>query len=428
MAVLLHVPVALLLVRATSGRHVNEAICVVLLLLVTFTVLPTRHADGAASDRSWHAERLLSPDRAAMTGRVICSAVALLIVAILAHLSARTLAVRRGHLIDDAPRPACVTFYRAAMMLATCIAILAVDFPIFPRRFAKTETFGVSLMDLGVGGFVFSMALVSPAARGSSVPLARALGSVLPLLVLGGARLVMTRGASLDAHVSEYGVHWNFFMTLATVALAVALLRVRVELGALLGAALLVVYQVALSAGGLTEYILEHPRTNLLHANKEGLCSWIGYVAIYLIGAWCGRELLQAQPTTRWATLRRAALWTAAFWLAALAASALVQEPSRRMANAAYVLLTVAINMHTVLLCAVVTYVTPAVPLPLVDAVNENQLAVFLVANLATGAVNLSMRAREQSNAVALAVLVVYMLLVCGAAVGMQRAGFKLKI
>jgi phosphatidylinositol glycan class W len=59
-----------------------------------------------------------------------------------------------------------ITYYRAYANIITAFSILAVDFKIFPRNFAKVETYGTGLMDVGVGGFLITNAVVSPEARG----------------------------------------------------------------------------------------------------------------------------------------------------------------------------------------------------------------------------------------------------------------------
>ncbi|KAM1721410.1 hypothetical protein ACFX11_023214 [Malus domestica] len=61
-----------------------------------------------------------------------------------------------------------VSSYRVATMIITCLCILTVDFRIFPRRYAKTETYGTGWMDLGVGSFVIANSLVSRQARNIS--------------------------------------------------------------------------------------------------------------------------------------------------------------------------------------------------------------------------------------------------------------------
>lgn len=91
-------------------------------------------------------------------------------------------------------------------------------------------------MDLGVGSFVFSQGIVSarsfllePFSASSSTSSVNPLTSVLsdttsalrkslPLLVLGLARLVLVKASDYPEHVAEYGTHWNFFLTLAAVA------------------------------------------------------------------------------------------------------------------------------------------------------------------------------------------------------------------
>ena len=148
-------------------------------------------------------------------------------------------------------RPTWVTNYRAGMLLATCLAILAVDFPVFPRAFAKTERFGESLMDLGVAGVLFAGGLTSRQARAlagcsdgraagwrpaaAARRLRGAAAAAVPLLALGAVKTLVHAVLNLPLHASEYGTSWNFFFTVAACTLSSAALELGVV--TLLGAA-----------------------------------------------------------------------------------------------------------------------------------------------------------------------------------------------
>lgn len=85
----------------------------------------------------------------------------------------------------------------------------------------------VSVWSSGVGLFVCLHGVVAREVRAQMVTRTTArqyfsgvlhtIRSVVPLVVLGCARLVATWGVQYQEHVSEYGVHWNFFFTLAIV-------------------------------------------------------------------------------------------------------------------------------------------------------------------------------------------------------------------
>lgn len=178
-----------------------------------------------------------------------------------------------------------LTTYRAAMMVVTCVAILAVDFRVFPRRFAKVENWGTSLMDLGVGSFVFSAGVVSARAilksraQSKKTPfIGRFMNSLrhsIPLLVLGLIRLWSVKGLDYAEHVTEYGVHWNFFFTLGFLPPFVEIfdsLTALIPSYEALAVIISIIYQVALESTELKSYILISPRgPDLLSKNREGV-------------------------------------------------------------------------------------------------------------------------------------------------------------
>ena len=171
-----------------------------------------------------------------------------------------------------------LTVYRTYLMVLTVLCILAVDFPVFPRAFAKCESWGTSLMDLGVGSFVVSHGIVSlrPQRR---LDLRRTARRTLPLLALGLVRVALVKRTEYPEHVSEYGVHWNFFLTLGVVIPALDVIQATVDVPfALAGVGLCVVHEVLLSYTPLGAWALSEHRvpSSLLSLNKEGIASLPG--------------------------------------------------------------------------------------------------------------------------------------------------------
>lgn len=306
-----------------------------------------------------------------------------------------------------------ISSYRVSIMVVTCLCILAVDFRIFPRRYAKTETYGTSLMDLGVGSFVLANSLVSRQARGfPMLKLKNALLSVSPLMVLGIARLLSTAGVDYQVHVGEYGVHWNFFFTLAAVSILTSMINIPPKYSGILGLLILVGYQVCLM-NGLNVYLLSNERgTDIISLNKEGIFSIFGYWGMYLVGVQLGSYLFfgnskQVSRSNKWARIR---VWIFAllFWLLTMILERKVERVSRRTCNVAYVTFVLAQNLQVLAILMLSDYIPGHKISVLEEAFNRNLLASFLLANVLTGVVNLFIETLFASSASALAILVVY--------------------
>ncbi|KAF8221827.1 GWT1-domain-containing protein [Tricholoma matsutake] len=380
-----------------------------------------------------------------------------------------------------------LTVYRAHMLLMTTLAILAVDFPVFPRALAKCETFGVSLMDLGVGSFVFSQGVVSaiPLLKDSAyltAPLQPKLISVtkkiLPIIFLGLIRVLLVKGTEYPEHESEYGTHWNFFITLALLPVLQVMLHpvIRHIPISLIGILVAIFHQVSLSFLGMQSFVLQTPRTGIISANKEGIASLSGYLAIHLLGLSTGTLILPPSPKffrrRQKAALRRNSdardtlgvarqndktatelcSYTVVWWVFFGVTHLLgLGNVSRRMANMSYIFWVAAYNTSFILGYLLLdliffpsplsksvysktsklkvpidkhsTAVTPlhlqqqlGNPPDLLEAFNKNGLPLFLLANIATGLVNLTISTMYTSDFLAMVVLSVYAFGMCAVA------------
>jgi hypothetical protein len=179
-------------------------------------------------------------------------------------------------------------------------------------------------MDFGVGTFIFASAITSKYARNISQLSSSNQSNIqstgnkstklsfflttyfllqrITILVLGSGRLIMLKITNYQEHVSEYGIHWNFFVTLFciwTLADLIHLFFPR-KLMPWLASVILCIHQVMLSHG-MSEYIISAPRTDFISSNREGILSIGGLLPLYLYAEHISYQIFfkQKRPVSR---------------------------------------------------------------------------------------------------------------------------------
>lgn len=340
-----------------------------------------------------------------------------------------------------------VTFYRFMLNTYTIFCILAVDFNVFPRRFAKTETYGHSLMDIGVGCYVCSNALLFtiPKVNNIAKHSLKVFKQVLPLLVLGLGRTYFITKSDYHHYVFEYGVHWNFFITLAFLKIINLFILPFISNCCLIGFAtiLIVVYEIMLNCGLADWIISDAPRDTLFSANREGFLSLIGYESIFLYSLSMKWHLSVFMKKHHLINNMFSLVITSSSAIALFLLTIIVRSffgISRRLANSGYVYWTLSISSYLLAMSIIIENGISIILQKfgrlnkldsislIIDSINNNLLFFFLFANIVTGIINMSIFTLKINTFFSLIILTLYMFIIYFTTYNLENYKKKIKI
>jgi phosphatidylinositol glycan class W len=154
------------------------------------------------------------------------------------------------------------------IMLMVTIAIFACDFSSFPAKHLKTKYHGISLMDVGIGSFLYHNGIIAP-----KLSKRRLLKIALYNIVLGMVRTMTIRYFDYTVDITEYGRDLNFYFMLSITYLLFSVIHICT--------AWFLVHQTLLS-NGLEEYIFKEERKRFIELNKEGIFNIAPSLSIFL--------------------------------------------------------------------------------------------------------------------------------------------------
>lgn len=321
-----------------------------------------------------------------------------------------------------------ISIFRVYILFFSIVGILAIDFSVAPRAIGKSKTFGASAMDTGVGAFIASNAFASSDSKykGMAINLPKMILKLAPILFIAFGRLVAVFVTGYPVDNIEYGFHWNFFFSLFIAKLFGQILvrsLSRVP-PAVIGVTIAAIYEIKLSDSEFMEYLLDFApqRHGFLDQNKEGFYSSFGMLSLYLIFVQIGRFLLprtkQGFNFTKTCAKLSVMAWVAVFIINCFGHMIFHSFiwPSRRIGNFGYTIWMIATMLGLLASCSLgndlrchYSFEMPS----LLKRMNQTQLPIFMLANLLTGMINLSMQTKKQSTITGYAILSSYLIVLC---------------
>lgn len=324
-----------------------------------------------------------------------------------------------------------MTFYRFMLNTYTVFCILAVDFNVFPRRFSKTEKYGHGVMDIGVGCYVCSNALLFKIPKIDNITKYsfKVFKQILPLLMLGFGRIYFVRKVDYHHYVFEYGVHWNFFMTLAFLKIINLFILPFISTCYISSFAsiLVIIYEIALNFGLANWVMSDASRDSLFSANREGILSLIGYEAIFLYSLSMKWHLSVFMKKNHLINNLFLLTVTASMAVALFLLTTVLSYffgVSRRLANAGYIYWTLSISCYLLFMSIIIEHIITVILQKknqlcefnkvslIIDSINDNLLLFFLFANIVTGSINMCMHTLTMNTFNSITILSLYMFVI----------------
>ncbi|WEL39396.1 putative membrane protein [Encephalitozoon hellem] len=176
---------------------------------------------------------------------------------------------------------ASVAIDRVRVLIMSCVAItiFASDFSFYKGgKLGKSMSYGLKLMDIGVGSFVYNAGFFSSKATPQ-----RKVENVLSSFFFGILRYLSKVLLKLDVNDAEFGIHLNFFLILGVLNLASLFINTWADFS--IGFGMCLLHEVFLKFFGLEKLIYTTKRSNIITANIEGIAFILPQMGMFLMAS-----------------------------------------------------------------------------------------------------------------------------------------------